>query len=312
MAAARGRHVVTSALVLCTLAAGCTGPAAEAPEQPRHLVGLGVPLGPAGRAGHADLRRLRLPGQRRGLRRARALLHQEQPHHRRGRARPRRHRRDGLLRAGLRGGEPARRVPRRPRPPARPRRAGHGAAGRRPARGARPRLRRRLPARRPRVVRRVGRAPVHAARRLPDGRLLQQGPRRPDPARGGGGDAAERRGRLDLEEFSLAARQASRVRGKGVYIEPTLRALAPFVWSAGADIVDDVQDPTTLTLSEGDTREALEEVLALVRDPLVTPTRAELAGGGRAEPLPAGPPRDDPRHPRSPPRCAPRRTSTST
>jgi multiple sugar transport system substrate-binding protein len=79
------------------------------------------------------------------------------------------------------------------------------------------------------------------------------------------------------EEFSLAARQASRVKGKGVYIEPTLRALAPFVWSAGADIVDDVQDPTTLTLSEGDTREALEEVLALVRDPLVTPTRAELA-----------------------------------
>ena len=79
------------------------------------------------------------------------------------------------------------------------------------------------------------------------------------------------------EEFSLAARQSSRVKGKGVYIEPSLRALAPFVWSAGADIVDDVQDPTTLTLSEGDTREALEEVLALVRDPLVTPTRAELA-----------------------------------
>ena len=31
MAAARGRHVVTSALVLCALTAGCTGPAAEAP-----------------------------------------------------------------------------------------------------------------------------------------------------------------------------------------------------------------------------------------------------------------------------------------
>ena len=106
------------------------------------------------------------------------------------------------------------------------------------------------------------------------------------------------------EEFSLAARQASRVKGKGVYIEPTLRALAPFVWSAGADIVDDVQDPTTLTLSEGDTREALEEVLALVRDPLVTPTRAELAEEDALQPLPAGPPRDDPRHPRAHPHAA--------
>jgi multiple sugar transport system substrate-binding protein len=78
------------------------------------------------------------------------------------------------------------------------------------------------------------------------------------------------------EEFATAARQASRGKSKGVYLEPALESLAPFVWSAGADIVDDGQEPTSLTLSEGDTREALEQVLALVRDPQVTPTPEEL------------------------------------
>jgi len=73
------------------------------------------------------------------------------------------------------------------------------------------------------------------------------------------------------ETFSAAARQAARGRAAGVYIEPSLAALAPFIWSAGGELVDDPQAPTTLTLSEGDTREALEQVLALVRDPQVTP-----------------------------------------
>jgi multiple sugar transport system substrate-binding protein len=78
------------------------------------------------------------------------------------------------------------------------------------------------------------------------------------------------------DEFALAAQQMSRGRVKGVYIEPGLGQLAPFIWSGGGDLVDDSTSPTTLTLSEGDTMGALEQVLTLARDPQVTPTPAEL------------------------------------
>ena len=80
----------------------------------------------------------------------------------------------------------------------------------------------------------------------------------------------------DWETFARAARLAARGPADGVYLEPTLFSLAPFVWSAGGDIVDDPQAPTSLTLSEGEAREALEQVLALARDPEVTPSRSEL------------------------------------
>ena len=79
------------------------------------------------------------------------------------------------------------------------------------------------------------------------------------------------------EEFTEAANQISRGRVKGVYIRPSLEQLAPFIWSGGGEIADDPTAPTTLTLSDGDTRGALEQVLTLARDPQVTPTRAELA-----------------------------------
>ena len=78
------------------------------------------------------------------------------------------------------------------------------------------------------------------------------------------------------DQFSAAARQMSRGRMRGVYIEPKLETLAPFIASAGGEIVDDPQSPTTLTMSDEDTRAALEQVLTLVRDPEVTPTRSEL------------------------------------
>jgi multiple sugar transport system substrate-binding protein len=78
------------------------------------------------------------------------------------------------------------------------------------------------------------------------------------------------------EMFAEAARQASRGATHGVHIDPSLESLAPFIWSAGGEIVDDVQGPTTLTLSSGESREALEQVLALVRDPRVTPSLEEL------------------------------------
>lgn len=79
------------------------------------------------------------------------------------------------------------------------------------------------------------------------------------------------------ETFTAAARQASRGRADGVYIEPSLESVAPFLWSAGGDIVDDVRNPTTLTLSDDGSRDALEQLLSLVRDPRITPTARELA-----------------------------------
>lgn len=78
------------------------------------------------------------------------------------------------------------------------------------------------------------------------------------------------------EMFTAAALQGSRGPASGVYIEPSLASLAPFIWSAGGELVDDPQAPTTLALAEADSRGALEQVLALVRDPQVTPTGAEL------------------------------------
>lgn len=78
------------------------------------------------------------------------------------------------------------------------------------------------------------------------------------------------------EQFSLAAQRASRGPAHGLFIDPSLTSLAPFVWSVGGEIVDDVQEPTTLTLSGDAAREALVQVLALVRDPQVTPTSGQL------------------------------------
>lgn len=80
----------------------------------------------------------------------------------------------------------------------------------------------------------------------------------------------------DWETFGAAVRQASRGRTSGVFVEPSLTALAPFIWSAGGDLVDDPQAPTTLTLAGGDSQAALEQVLALLRDPQVIPTGEEL------------------------------------
>jgi multiple sugar transport system substrate-binding protein len=78
------------------------------------------------------------------------------------------------------------------------------------------------------------------------------------------------------EMFDQAARQAAGGSVHGVHIDPSLEALAPFIWSAGGEVVDDVHAPTTLTLSSGEARDALEQVLALVRDPRVTPTPEDL------------------------------------
>lgn len=78
------------------------------------------------------------------------------------------------------------------------------------------------------------------------------------------------------ETFTTAALMGARGRAHGLYVEPSLMSLAPFVWSRGGEIVDDVQDPTTLTFSDDETVEALELILPLLRDPAVTPNQAQL------------------------------------
>ncbi|MCW2760971.1 MAG: hypothetical protein JWR85_1172 [Marmoricola sp.] len=79
-----------------------------------------------------------------------------------------------------------------------------------------------------------------------------------------------------LDEFGRAALQPRRPGVRGVYIAPDLEQVAPFIWSGGGEVVDDLEKPTTLTLSDGPSAAALEKLLELVRDPAVTFSEAAL------------------------------------
>ncbi len=62
----------------------------------------------------------------------------------------------------------------------------------------------------------------------------------------------------------LAAAQALTGNGNyGVGTEPSLIRVAPFVWSAGGEVVDDPDNPTRLTLDTGPAREGLDFFLDL-------------------------------------------------
>ncbi len=79
-----------------------------------------------------------------------------------------------------------------------------------------------------------------------------------------------------LEEFGRAALQPRSPGVRGFSIAPELEQVAPFVWSGGGEIVDDTDDPTTLTLSEGPSTSAMEQLLELVRNPALTFNQAAL------------------------------------
>jgi len=91
------------------------------------------------------------------------------------------------------------------------------------------------------------------------------------------------RERWTLAQFGAAAEFASR-RGdrRGVWIDPTLEGLAPFIHSGGGQVFDDDEAPTSLAFSDDSTREALNETLAILRNAALTPTNAQLA---RATPV---------------------------
>lgn len=78
------------------------------------------------------------------------------------------------------------------------------------------------------------------------------------------------------EQFVTAARRASHGKVEGVYLPPTLATLTALVRSAGADVMNDDRTPTSLTLSDPGTRPVLRRILAVARDPRLTPSPGRL------------------------------------
>ena len=82
----------------------------------------------------------------------------------------------------------------------------------------------------------------------------------------------------DFEEFAAAAEFGThkRAKSRGLTIEPTLEAIAPYLYSGGGSLFDDDVEPTSLDLSSGENQESLTTLLALARNPLVTLTDTQL------------------------------------
>ena len=62
----------------------------------------------------------------------------------------------------------------------------------------------------------------------------------------------------------------------GAYLPPDVALLTAFLRSGGADVVDDVLDPTSLTLASDEAVETLRLTAALTRDTAVSPTPQEI------------------------------------
>jgi multiple sugar transport system substrate-binding protein len=78
------------------------------------------------------------------------------------------------------------------------------------------------------------------------------------------------------EQFVAAAQLATAEGVKGVWVPPDLDVLTPLVRSQGGDVVDDITDPSTLTLSGDVPAQAMDKVLSLVRNPVLSPTAAQI------------------------------------
>ena len=80
------------------------------------------------------------------------------------------------------------------------------------------------------------------------------------------------------DDFLAAAKAMTKDDQYGVGTEPSLIRLAPFVWSAGGEIVDDPDNPTALALDEPEAREALDFFLDLqLEHGVAPPEREELS-----------------------------------
>lgn len=80
----------------------------------------------------------------------------------------------------------------------------------------------------------------------------------------------------EFEEFVKTARTLATDDVDAVYVEPSVIRVAPFAWSAGAEIVDDEDSPSRLTLDDPDTRQVVGLLASLQSDGLM-PTEEELA-----------------------------------
>ena len=103
-----------------------------------------------------------------------------------------------------------------------------------------------------------------------------------------GANAGDPGGRLVARGVRLAAQQPRRPGVRGFYIAPDLEQVAPFVWSGGGEVVDDADEPTTLTLSDGPSAGAMEQLLELVRDPALTFSQSALRKRSALERFKAG------------------------
>jgi multiple sugar transport system substrate-binding protein len=88
----------------------------------------------------------------------------------------------------------------------------------------------------------------------------------------------------NFDQFTAAAKFAARPRQqtRGLYIDPTIAGLSPFIYSGGGDPYNDDDQPTSLAFSSDASRAALARTLELLRNPHLTPTEKQLA---RSTPL---------------------------
>ena len=114
----------------------------------------------------------------------------------------------------------------------------------------------------------------HNKRLLPRRQLLAQGVALPD---------GPERDTWSWDDFTAAARAAAsltpgspRSPVHGVHLPADVDLLTAFLRSAGTDVVDDVMDPTSLTLTSDEAVETLQLVAALTRDFSVSPTPQEI------------------------------------
>jgi multiple sugar transport system substrate-binding protein len=82
----------------------------------------------------------------------------------------------------------------------------------------------------------------------------------------------------NFAQFAAAAEFASRPgrNTKGLYVDPSLEGLAPWIYAADGQLFDSTTEPTRLTFSDDSTLAALETVLPVLRDPRLTLTPAQL------------------------------------
>lgn len=89
-------------------------------------------------------------------------------------------------------------------------------------------------------------------------------------------------------QFELAARAPRATGVRGTYVEPSLNQLAPFIFSGGGKLLDNDEDPTRLNLTDGSTKDALQKVLPLFRDPVVNFTQHEIQASSALKRFEAG------------------------